>query len=287
MEWGLYKGIEMTAAVCDGMESRVMVVTPEIAREWLGKNRRNRPVNKTRVDLLRQQIADDKFFLTHQGIAFYGDFDELADGQHRLEAIASGDKPVELFVAWGLPREAVHAIDRGRARSITNVLHFVGVPLSQSQAASCRALWQDYHAARAKTSWKTDVFDTTKFVVFCEHVMEAVNFAMPPKACRGLSHASVTAAIAAAWFTQSHFDLHRFKELLHSGVGASESETAAIKLREYLLTTRVTGGGNEARQELYLRSSTAIRAFVEGRGLAKLYCRPDARFPIPDCKAIG
>lgn len=276
----------MATATCDGIQFRRMIVTPDMAREWLAKNVNNRPMAQARVDLLKQQIDADTFAFTHQGIAFYGDFDELADGQHRLAAIAAGDKSVEMMVTWGLQRDAVHAIDRGRPRSITNVLNFMGMSLSQSQTATCRALWQDYHAARRETVWNNQVFDTHKFMVFCEHVLEAVHFAMPPKPCRGLSHASVTAAISAAWFTQSHVDLGRFKELLHSGTGASDRESAAVRLREYLLTTRVTGGGNEARQELYLRASTALRAFLEGRGLSKLYCRPDARFPIPDCKGL-
>lgn len=276
----------MTTATCDGVQFSRMVVTPEIARQWLEKNQNNRPIAKARVSLFKEQIDSGTFALTHQGIAFYGDFEELADGQHRLIAIAEGDKSVELFVTWGLSRDTVHAIDRGRPRSITNVLNFMGLLLSQQQTAACRCLWMDYHAARRETGWNNQVFDTHKFVEFCNHVLEAVTFAIPPKACRGLSHASVTAAIAAAWFTQSHVDLVRFKELLHSGVGASERETAAVKLREYLLTQRV-GNGNEARQELYLRCSTALRAFLEGRGLSKLYCRPDARFPIPDCKVIA
>lgn len=275
----------MTTATCDGVQFSRMFVTPEIARQWLEKNHNNRPINKARVSLLREQIDNDTFALTHQGIAFYGDFEELADGQHRLVAIAEGDKCVELLVTWGLSKDTVHAIDRGRPRSITNVLNFMGLSLSQQQTAACRCLWLDYHASRRETGWINQVFDTHKFVEFCNHVLEAVTFAIPPKACRGLSHASVTAAIAAAWFTQSHVDLARFKELLHSGVGASERETAAVKLREYLLTNRV-GNGNEARLELYLRCSTALRAFLEGRGLSKLYCRPDARFPIPDCKGI-
>jgi len=276
----------MATATCQGIEFRRMIVTPEMAREWLGKNHNNRPINRSRVSLLKEQIDNDTFAFTHQGIAFYGQFDELADGQHRLAAIAEGEKSVEMMVTWGLSRDTVHAIDRGRPRSITNVLNFMGLALSQSQTAACRALWLDYHASRRGTLWNNQVFDTHKFVLFCHHVLEAVEFAMPPKACRGLSHASVTAAIAAAWFTQSHVDLGRFKELLHYGAGASDAETAAIKLREYLLTHRVTSGGSEAREELYLRASTSLRAFLEGRGLAKLYCRPDARFPIPDCTGI-
>lgn len=277
----------MSTATCDGIEFCRMVVTPEMARAWLSKNVNNRPINKHRVLFLRQQIDNDTFSFTHQGIAFYGNFDELADGQHRLAAIAEGNKSVELMVTCGLKKDAVHAIDRGRPRSITNVLNFMGVSLNQAQVAACRALWQEYHASRRDVGWNHQVFDTHEFMAFCEHVIDAVNFAIPPKACRGLSHASVTAAIASAWFTESRVDLLRFKEILHSGAGANDNETAAIKMREYLLTHRVTGGGNEVRQELFFRACTALRAFLEGRGLSKLYCRPDARFPIPDCSGIS
>jgi hypothetical protein len=276
----------MSIAVCEGFHSERMIVTPELAREWLERNTNNRPVTKTRVQLLREQIENGKFVLTHQGIAFYGDFEEVADGQHRLIAIAEGTTSVEIMVSWGLQKETAHAIDRGRPRSISNVLKFMGMSMTQAQAATCRALWCEYHAARKETIWNNQVFDTHTFMVFCEHVIDAVHFSMPLKQCRGLSHASVSAALAAAWFTQSHVDLERFKELLHSGAGASEAESAAIKLREYLLTTRVTGGGNEVRMELFLRSCTAIRAFLEGRSLSKLYCRPEARFPIPDCPGL-
>lgn len=276
----------MITASLEGPTTERMTVTPEMAREWLRRNHNNRVINRPRVALLKQQIEAGHFVLTHQGIAFYGDFEELADGQHRLEAIAQGDKSVELMVSWGLTRDVVHAIDRGRTRSVMNVLNFLGIELNKSQSAACKALWLDYQAVRDETSWNNQPTDTHKLAVFCHHVLAAVEFAMPPKAVRGLSHASVTAAIAAAWFTQSRVDLARFKELLHSGAGAAESESAAIKLREYLLTTRLTGGGTEARQELYFRCSTALRAFVEGRSLAKLYCRPDARFPIPDCQGL-
>jgi hypothetical protein len=272
----------MATAVCDGFSTRRVLVTPEMASEWLLKNENNRPINQHRVSLMRQQIAEGKWKITHQGIAFYAD-GSLADGQHRLAAIASGDTPVEMMVTWGLSQELIHAIDSGRPRSITNVLNFMGMKLSQTEVAICRALWQDYHAARNETVWNNQCFDTGKFAIFCEHVADAMAFAVPPKACRGLSNSAVSAAIASAWFTQSHVDLERFKSLLHSGVGAAPDESAAIKLREFLLTTPLNAGGSEARQELFMRSCTALRAFLEGRSLSKLYCRADARFPIPDC----
>lgn len=262
-----------------------MTVAPQLAASWLEKNTNNRPLNKSRVDLFRSNIRCHTFALTHQGVAFYGDFEQLADGQHRLAAIAAEGQSVDMFVTWGLTREAVHAIDQGRTRSVTDILNFQGMDMTPNHTAACRAMWQEYHAVRTGTSWAGTAVDAKLFSVFCSHVREAVEFAMPSWRKRGLSHATVTAAIASAWFTADRTRLSRFKDLLQSGTGSSDTESAAIALRDYMMSKNVSGGTG-VRQELYLRASTALRAFLERRGISKLYCRAEARFPIPDCPGI-
>lgn len=267
--------------VLEGIYSELMTVTPEMAAEWLARNRKNRTLTKSRVDLLAKEILDGKWIVTHQGIAFYFD-DDLADGQHRLAAIVQSGVAVEILVTRGLPKEAIHAIDKNRPRSTQNTLHFLGLTLANHEVAACRVLWMQYHAARAGTSWNNQAVSTDAFATFASQVMPAVRFAAPPKKCRGLSHASVIGAIASAWFTQNREALVRFMNILHGGVGAAPSESAAITLRDYLLTTKIVGGGIECRKELFLRSCTAMRAFLEGRSLSKLYKRPDSVFPIPE-----
>jgi len=111
----------MATAVETAFFSERMLVTPAMAVEWLNRNRNNRPLNVPRVAMLKKAIEDGTFALTHQGIAFYGNFDELADGQHRLAAIIEAGIAVEMIVSWGLTKDVVHAIDRGRPRSIANV----------------------------------------------------------------------------------------------------------------------------------------------------------------------
>ena len=78
--------------------------------------------------------------------------------------------------------------------------------------------------------------------------------------------------------------LLRFKSLLMSGVDADGGERAAIKLREYLLTTNTSGVD---RQELYGRCCTALRAFFEGRDIMKLCWRREAAYPIPTIGTAG
>jgi len=265
-----------------GVSIEKVMVTPALAAEWLEhRNKKNRRICRPRVDLYVSLIKSHKFVLTHQGIAFYENGD-LADGQHRLQAVVEADRPVWMMVTTGLPLLSVHAIDSGRPRSVQNVLHFVGVDLSHKHIAAARVLWMQYHAQRNGTSWDSYAVDTGAFAAFVNATREAIEFATPASRTRGISHASVTGAVASAWYTQDRAVLGRFQQLLCEGTGATCDEQAAIRLREFLLTTSLTQGGTNARQELFIRVCTALRAYLEGRSLQKLYCREDAVFQIPD-----
>lgn len=111
------------------------LVTPTLAQEWLKANVDNRPVCRPRVDLYVSLLKEGRFVLTHQGIAFYENGD-LADGQHRLHAIAESQVSAHMMVTKGLPFDHVHAIDNGRPRSVQNVLHFVGINASHKHIAA-------------------------------------------------------------------------------------------------------------------------------------------------------
>lgn len=272
-----------SAAQSRDITTEKVLVTPSMAKEWLAVNHGNRNVTGPRVDLFVRMIRDGKFCLTHQGVAFYEDGD-LADGQTRLTAIVKAGLPVWMFVTRGLQRSAIHAIDGGRPRTVRDVLHFLGMSLSARHVAVVRTIWNQYHLERRDdaTAWDNSAVDTDTFATFAAAVHDAVAFAMPSTHAKGLSHASYVGAVASAWFTQDRGMLFRMKQLVASGAGADREEQAAIRLRDWLLTTHLSSSGVQGRQEIYKRSCTAIRAFLEGRPLAKLYCREDAAFPIPD-----
>lgn len=266
-----------------GVTTEKILVTPAMAQEWLGRNVGNRNINAVRVDLFVRLIRDGKFHLTHQGLAFYADGD-LADGQTRLTAILKAGVSVLMFVTRGLPRSAIHAIDGGRPRSLHDVIHFLGVGLSKNHVAVCRVLWAQYELQRREnaSSWNCHAVETDSFAQFAIAAADAVEFAMPAWKKKGLTHACYVGSVASAWFTQDRDCLDRFKQLICDGVGAERHETAAITLRDFLLTSPLLNGGNRARQEIFVRSCTALRAFLDRRPLSKLYARPEAVFDIPN-----
>jgi len=105
------------------METKVIKVTPAIAREWLQSNTINRPLRRSVVDGYKSSLIRGEYVLTHQGIAF-ADTGELLDGQHRLMAISElpDHYSFQINVTRGLPVDAFKGIDQGLKRTHSDVL---------------------------------------------------------------------------------------------------------------------------------------------------------------------
>jgi hypothetical protein len=271
-----------------GVRIEKVAITPDKALEWLATNDGNRPVSMSRVRQLARDMIDGVFELTHQGIAFDAE-GRLIDGQHRLWAVAESKKTVTMFVCWGLKRqEVVHYIDDGRPRSMADKLGYGGIDTNKRIVSIVRTMLMHY-----RTQCVTPVSDTytwagrndriraTAFAEFHERVRPAVDFAVGTAPSGKFGHACVCAAVACAWFTQDHARLAQFQQILGTGEIASRTDNAAIRMRDFLMNSGLTSGGEAARCEIFVRASTALRAFVEGRALAKLYAVPTAPFTIP------
>ena len=83
------------------MQTKIILVTPNLAAQWLETNSNNRPLSKPYVEELARYLLNGTFQTTHQGIAFDNQ-DRLRDGQHRLTAIVQTGIAVRLLVATGL-----------------------------------------------------------------------------------------------------------------------------------------------------------------------------------------
>ena len=98
-------------------------ISPEVARQYLERNKNNRSITKERVLALLRDIQSGAFAVTHQCIAFnkHGD---LIDGQHRLTAIVQSGATVQMYVARYERTETAMALpfDRGLVRKHHDVL---------------------------------------------------------------------------------------------------------------------------------------------------------------------
>lgn len=136
------------AILLGDIHSQWMVVSPDMAREWLAaadqrqtatsRNNRNRSVHT--VSAYARDMAHHHWVTTHQGIAF--DVSGiLIDGQHRLAAIVESGVPQIMLVTFDLPPEAKLAIDRGRIRALADQLQIYGdADATHHAVATCHAL---------------------------------------------------------------------------------------------------------------------------------------------------
>ena len=103
-------------AAPEGAALRQVMVTPEVAEEWLARfNASNRKIQPTHVNAIARDIKAGNWMMNAQPIAFAGDpftgEASLLNGQHRLQAVVKAGSPIEVLVATGLAEEAFATFD--------------------------------------------------------------------------------------------------------------------------------------------------------------------------------
>lgn len=100
----------------------LMIITPDMAREWLKRNiADNRSIKPRLVEQLARDIKAGKFILNGDPIRFT-ELGELIDGQHRLHACVRADTAFQSLVVQGVPRRAIGTIDIGAKRTFGDAL---------------------------------------------------------------------------------------------------------------------------------------------------------------------
>lgn len=110
------------------------LVTPAMARAWLGLNENNRPIRTSHTEALTRNMLDGAFLQTGESIKF--DWNGiLFDGQHRLTSIVVSDKPAELLIVRNLPPAAKDVVDSGVKRTAGDALAMRGTKNHHAVAA--------------------------------------------------------------------------------------------------------------------------------------------------------
>ena len=117
--------LTLNKAVHENLTVDVELITPEMAAEYLEKNKDNRQPTERHIKYLASQMNAGKWYLTHQGIAFDANGD-LRDGQHRLFAVLRSMSPQEMLVIRGLEPETFQVMDTGKNRTAADILHIEG-----------------------------------------------------------------------------------------------------------------------------------------------------------------
>lgn len=125
----------------------VIRVYPDLARYLITMNvEHNRRLNQNAIVKYGSDMLADRWVFTPELLVFTAD-GKLADGQHRLSAVAESGTTVHMLATFGWPIEVIYALDRGRGRTNGDGFTMRGIP-SASRAASIVNLVNKYDTVR-------------------------------------------------------------------------------------------------------------------------------------------
>lgn len=122
------------------MKTEILEITPEIARQMMSQNSKNRPINGKRVDDLARELSSGRFVFNGDTVRVDED-GILLDGQHRLAACIKTGISFQAVVVTGLPRSVMPTIDQHSKRTIGQVLSLEGVIHANQTAAIVRMIY--------------------------------------------------------------------------------------------------------------------------------------------------
>lgn len=248
--------------------TEIILVTPDIAEDWLGRNSHNRTLRNSQVTFLAGAITRGEWKLNGDAIRWSSD-GVLLDGQHRLWAIIEADTPVETMVTWGLDPETQETMDAGARRSLKDALQLRGIPSAIAMAAAVTYWWRYQNGAvrygntRPSVAQGVAVFDNNP------GLREAMSEAGRLRGRYRVSQAMATAAIYE--FQAIDPDAAGvFVDKLFSGIGLEEG-SPILALRRWLERQSISGAGARAStvvtHALFIKAWNAYR---DGRSVDQL-----------------
>lgn len=220
--------------------------------------------------------------LTHQAIAF-DENGKLVDGQHRLQAIVESNLGQWFWVCEGLTRDELMVIDQHAKRTAADAISIQrGEFIDKDATAIVNSLV--FYAGKPMFRWTLSV---SEICIILSEYEDAIAFAMKQfvAKARGISTASVQAAVALAFYSESKTALERFCSVLSSGIPINgNSDTPALLLRSQLTTNvRYRPTDSPTRSLVCRLTQRAIRAFCSGEQLKILKAPETAIYELPGC----
>ena len=247
------------------METKLELITPDIAKAYLATSRGNRSLRSIWVAQLARDMSAKRFKLTHESIGFLEN-GSLFDGHHRLEAVLLSGESVYMRVTRGVKEDCVNAVDRGRGRTTTDAYQIAGERWFSRQVAAVGRMWLILLGKRNPPD--AELFE------FCQANRSHIEFAKVNYAASAngiYSHACVITMLAVGVKAGKQDLLEGWYRCFSTGIATEEYQTSAICLREWWIRGDNRMGGSDRRERLCRRIYGSMRAWCERRKLSKSY----------------
>lgn len=247
------------------MKYTEMMITPEIAKELLATNTRNRSVSSSRVRGFARDMSRGRWKLTHQSIAIGAD-GVLLDGQHRLLAVLESGVSVPMVVAHDTSPDTFDSIDIGGKRTAGDTAFLRGVKSAPSATSAVLWLrqWDRSRFENHVSYWDapTNAEQAEMAVRLGDELTDAINASSTPRVKLCTNRAFATALMFVAG-RQDRSARDRFTAVLRTGIPSGPG-CAAHALRERMLRESGAKVRLSAQHERALWM-IAWREFARGR----------------------
>lgn len=254
--------IRQLAAGADPTVGVRMMITPEIATDWLETRGNNRKVGQSIVDTYARDMKDGRWVFNGAPIQF-DEEGKLLNGQHRLWAVIESGCSIDTVVQWNIPRSSQATIDAGHKWQLKDLLYMDGEKNTALLQAALRWVWRDEIGSILSSRGMSN---SQAQEVLSRHpgIRRSVDFT-----------ATVRSALAPAAAAFLHYKIvendpgkaDEFFHRLSDGVGLTEFNPI-YRLRERLLSYH--GKGRMHSSEALAISIVAWNAFRAGREIRAL-----------------
>jgi hypothetical protein len=128
--------------------THIVLVTPELAQEWLERNTNNRKLSRANVQRWKGEMIAGRWDPDASDIKF-ARTGELIDGQHRLQACIEANVPFPTTIKTGLSLDTKRRVDIGKKRGVADTFTIERVSHANQVAASIM-LRLRYEAAESR-----------------------------------------------------------------------------------------------------------------------------------------
>jgi hypothetical protein len=242
----------------------IVTATKQLIKELRALDTHNRNKKKTHVDYLRKEIREGRWTLTNQGVGVSAS-NYIVDGGHRLMAIElEGCPPVQFILARGLPDCSQKYVDQHAKRSMADTLTlFFDATISNQVIGALNTI------LRVENAWNIGKFSPDVLIAKFEENESSIKQVLSVEKSKSLAASTLAALIMTHHRTQDERVL-QFAQQVTCGEMLQTGDPA-LTLRNWLAAN--TGGGSVQQNERYLKTRSALEAFLEGRRLTKLYAR--------------
>jgi hypothetical protein len=250
------------------MQVKKELVTPQQARVWLDeKNTQNRRLSPTHVNRFKGIIEAGQWQTLPILTIVFGEDGTLLDGQHRLAAIVAADIPVEQYIATGAPDEAMLATTERPRTAADILLVYRGLKDVTKRASIVGYVVRHGHRKTAFSKLSPD--DVLMWWDRVSEPTDEVMAAVHHNTRKPVTSPILSVGVRAILGGEDKAKVCDFLAVMRDNLPVNGHNcTAPLSLARQILTTWEKSGASATQVKGFiLRTETALRAFLDGRGL--------------------